>query len=43
MMIYNFFNKLIKKKDKINYKKDIFKLYINIFISSMLLFINIIF
>ena len=42
MMIYNFFNKLIKK-DKINYKKDIFKLYINIFISSMLLFINIIF
>ena len=41
MMIYNFFNKLIKK-DKINYKKDIFKLYINIFISSMILFINII-
>ncbi len=41
MMIYNFFNKLIKK-DKINYKKDIFKLYINIFINSMILFINII-
>ncbi len=41
MMIYNFFNKLIKK-DKINYKKDIFKLYINIFINSIILFINII-